>query len=64
MVTRGFKGRRPPAELAVRLPPGRSPTADFPVLSADPAPHIDTANWGFTLKVAMGAICTERFGGA
>ena len=64
MVTRGFTGRRPPAELAVRLPLGGSPAADFPVLSAGPALHIDTANWGSTLKVAPGAIRAERFGGA
>jgi DMSO/TMAO reductase YedYZ molybdopterin-dependent catalytic subunit len=51
MVTRGFTGRRPPAELADRLPPGQSLTSDFPVLSAGPTPHIDTRNWTFGLKV-------------
>ena len=51
MVTRGFTGRRPPAELANRLPPGQSLTTDFPVLSAGPTPHIDTRNWAFGLKV-------------
>ena len=51
MVTRGFTGRRPPTELADRLPPGQSLTRDFPVLSAGPTPHIDTRNWSFTLKL-------------
>ena len=51
MVTRGFTGRRPPTELADRLPPGQSLSTDFPVLSAGPTPHIDTLNWTFTLKV-------------
>ena len=40
MTTRGFTGRRPPAEIANRLPPGQSLTQDFPVLSAGPTPRI------------------------
>jgi DMSO/TMAO reductase YedYZ molybdopterin-dependent catalytic subunit len=51
MVTRGFTGRRPPEELAKRLPPGQSLTTDFPVLSAGPTPHIDMANWTFSLRI-------------
>jgi DMSO/TMAO reductase YedYZ molybdopterin-dependent catalytic subunit len=50
MVTRGFTGRRPPTELADRLPPGQSLTTDFPVLSAGPTPHVDIQNWTFTLR--------------
>ncbi len=51
MTTRGFTGRRPPADIAARIPPGQSLTAGFPVLSAGPTPHVATADWSFTLKV-------------
>ena len=39
MVTRGFTGRQQTPDIAKRLPPGQSLTADFPVLSAGPTPH-------------------------
>ena len=51
MVTRGFGGRRPTAEVADRLPPGQHLTEDFPVLSAGPTPRVDLAKWKFTLKL-------------
>jgi DMSO/TMAO reductase YedYZ molybdopterin-dependent catalytic subunit len=51
MTTRGFFGRRPPADIAARLPPGQSLTHDFPVLSAGPTPEVPTSDWTFTLKV-------------
>ena len=51
MVTRGFGGARPTADVAGRLPPGQFLTEDFPVLSAGPTPRIDLANWKFTLKL-------------
>jgi DMSO/TMAO reductase YedYZ molybdopterin-dependent catalytic subunit len=51
MATRGFKGRPQTPEIADRLPPGQSLTADFPVLSAGPTPRIRTEDWSFTLKV-------------
>jgi DMSO/TMAO reductase YedYZ molybdopterin-dependent catalytic subunit len=51
MTTRGFTGRRPAAEIADRIPPGQSPTQDFPVLSAGPTPRVRTEDWSFTLKV-------------
>jgi len=51
MITRGFKGRRPPPETSGRIPPGQSLTTDFPVLSAGPTPRVDLASWSFTLKV-------------
>ena len=51
MVTRGFIGRQQSPDIAKRLPPGQSLTADFPVLSAGPTPHISLADWSFTLKV-------------
>lgn len=41
MVTRGFSGRRPTADIANRLPPGQFKTDDFPVLSKGPVPRID-----------------------
>ena len=51
MITRGFFGRRPSAEDAVRLPPGQYKENGFPVLSAGPTPPVDLKNWKFTLKV-------------
>jgi DMSO/TMAO reductase YedYZ molybdopterin-dependent catalytic subunit len=51
MVTRGFFGRRPSAEVAARLPPGQYKEEGFPVLSAGPTPRVDLASWRFTLKV-------------
>jgi DMSO/TMAO reductase YedYZ molybdopterin-dependent catalytic subunit len=51
MATRGFVGRRQPADVAARLPPGQSLTADFPVLSAGPTPRVATEGWSFSLKV-------------
>ena len=51
MTTRGFKGRRPPADIAARIPPGQSLTTDFPVLSAGPTPRVSTDTWSFVLKV-------------
>ncbi len=50
MVTRGFNGRRPTADIANRLPPGQFKTDDFPVLSKGPMPRIDMASWRFTLS--------------
>jgi DMSO/TMAO reductase YedYZ molybdopterin-dependent catalytic subunit len=50
MVTRGFLGRRPPPEIAKRLPPGQYLENGFPVLSAGPTPRIATAAWRFDLK--------------
>ena len=58
MATRGFTGRRGPPEVQDRVPPGQSLTADFPVLSAGPTPHVDTKDWSFTLKVGPKPIKT------
>ena len=44
-VSRGFKGRRRPAEQATRLPPGQYAERGFPVLSAGPTPRVDLADW-------------------
>jgi DMSO/TMAO reductase YedYZ molybdopterin-dependent catalytic subunit len=48
-ISRGFRGRRQPATIADRLPPGQYETRDFPVLSAGPTPHTSLATWDFTL---------------
>jgi DMSO/TMAO reductase YedYZ molybdopterin-dependent catalytic subunit len=50
MITRGFLGRRPPPEVAGRLPPGQYLETGFPVLSAGPTPHISHAEWRFSLR--------------
>jgi DMSO/TMAO reductase YedYZ molybdopterin-dependent catalytic subunit len=49
-ISRGFRGRRQPADAARRLPPGQYETPDFPVLSAGPTPHTPLARWDFTLR--------------
>jgi DMSO/TMAO reductase YedYZ molybdopterin-dependent catalytic subunit len=49
-VSRGFGGqRRPPDDLAARLPPGQYAEDGFPVLSAGPTPHVEPADW--TLRI-------------
>jgi DMSO/TMAO reductase YedYZ molybdopterin-dependent catalytic subunit len=54
LVSRGFRGRRPAATHAQRLPPGQYETRDFPVLSAGPTPHTELATWDFTLRAPDG----------
>ncbi|HSM96537.1 MAG TPA: sulfite oxidase-like oxidoreductase [Rhizomicrobium sp.] len=51
MVTRGFTGRKPPTDIASRIPPGQHLVDDFPVLSAGPTPYVGLEKWTFTLKV-------------
>jgi DMSO/TMAO reductase YedYZ molybdopterin-dependent catalytic subunit len=58
MVTRGFTGRRPPADTASRIPPGQHLVRDFPVLSAGPTPRIAHEKWSFTLKLGSKPIKT------
>jgi DMSO/TMAO reductase YedYZ molybdopterin-dependent catalytic subunit len=49
IFTRGFKGRNP-AERDPRLPPGQYDTGgDWPVLSAEATPRLDTESWTFTI---------------
>jgi len=50
MISRGFLGRRRPAEVEKRLPPGQYLVTDFPVLSAGPTPHTPLDRWSFTLE--------------
>jgi DMSO/TMAO reductase YedYZ molybdopterin-dependent catalytic subunit len=57
-VSRGFsRRRRPPAELAERLPPGQYAEPGFPVLTAGPTPDIDRGAWSFRVD---GMVDRER----
>ncbi|MGA0532651.1 sulfite oxidase-like oxidoreductase [Hansschlegelia sp. KR7-227] len=51
MVTRGFEGRRPTPDMALRTPPGQALTTDFPVLSAGPTPTVRLEDWSFVVKI-------------
>ena len=62
MITRGFTGRRRSPDIAKRLPPRPSLTADFPVLSEGPTPHISTADWTFTFKVGPKPVAKWSWG--
>jgi DMSO/TMAO reductase YedYZ molybdopterin-dependent catalytic subunit len=49
-ISRGFTRRRQvPEELADRVPPGQYVESGFPVLTAGPTPHVDTADWRFRI---------------
>ena len=50
MISRGFLGRRRPAAVEGRLPPGQYLVTDFPVLSAGPTPHTPLDQWSFSLE--------------
>src|ERR1700730_3160466 len=50
LISRGFLGRRRPAEGEDRLPPGQYLVRDFPVLSAGPTPHTPLARWTFSIE--------------
>ena len=50
LVTRGFVGRRQPAERGQRVPPGQYVTTDFPVLSAGPTPHTPLERWTLSIE--------------
>jgi len=49
VISRGFFGRRRPADVEKRLPPGQYLVTDFPVLSAGPTPRTPLDRWSFTL---------------
>src|SRR5438105_7975499 len=49
LISRGFLGRRRPAEVEDRLPPGQYLVTDFPVLSAGPTPHTPLDQWSFNI---------------
>src|SRR5258708_31730064 len=50
LISRGFLGRRRPAEVEDRLPRGQYLVTDFPVLSAGPTPHTPLDRWSFTIE--------------
>jgi DMSO/TMAO reductase YedYZ molybdopterin-dependent catalytic subunit len=50
VISRGFFGRRRPAAVENRLPPGQYLVTDFPVLSAGPTPRTPLDRWSFTLE--------------
>jgi len=64
VATRGFsgRGRATGTEQPGRLPPGQFLTADFPVLSAGPTPHIAREDWRFTLQVGPRQIKSWSWG--
>ncbi len=53
-ISRGFMGRRRPVADSARIPPGQYLTADFPVLSAGPTPHVALDEWSFTVNGDVG----------
>jgi DMSO/TMAO reductase YedYZ molybdopterin-dependent catalytic subunit len=58
MISRGFFGRRRPAEVEKRLPPGQYLEKGFPVLSAGPTPRTALDRWSFTLEGLVGSQVT------
>lgn len=57
-VTRGFTGRRRPADPG-RLPPGQYDVGEnWPVLSAEPTPTVRTDDWSLTIDGAVGTART------
>jgi len=57
-ISRGFGGRRrPPDELADRLPPGQYAESGFPVLTAGPTQDIGAGEWGLRID---GMVADER----
>jgi DMSO/TMAO reductase YedYZ molybdopterin-dependent catalytic subunit len=54
-ISRGFGGqRRPPEELADRIPPGQYYERGFPVLTAGPTPDVPTSEWTFGIDGMVG----------
>jgi DMSO/TMAO reductase YedYZ molybdopterin-dependent catalytic subunit len=58
-ISRGFGGRRAPAELADRIPPGQHVERDFPVLTAGPTPDVGTGAGEWSLRID-GMVAEER----
>jgi len=52
VISRGFGSKRAAADP--RIPPGQYRTEDFPVLSAGPTPHLDTAVWALDITAVDG----------
>ncbi len=49
-ATRGFTGRRRPANPEARIPPGQHVVGDFPVLTAGATPRVRPETWTLTLS--------------
>jgi DMSO/TMAO reductase YedYZ molybdopterin-dependent catalytic subunit len=49
-ATRGFTGRRRPADTEARIPPGQHVVVDFPVLTAGVTPRVHPETWTLTLS--------------
>src|SRR4029077_277237 len=62
LISRGFLGRRRPAEVEDRLPPGQYLVTDFPVLSAGPTPHTPLDPWSFTIEGLVESPVSWRWG--
>src|SRR5207245_6548222 len=63
LISRGFLGRRRPAEVENRLPPGQYLVTDFPVLSAGPTPHTPLDRWSFTIEGLVQSPVTRSWDG-
>src|SRR5260370_34167068 len=50
LISRGFLGRRRPAEVELRLRPGQYVVTHFHVVSAVPTPHPPLDRWSFTIE--------------
>src|SRR3989442_13917265 len=62
LISRGFLGRRRPAEVEERLPPGQYLVTDFPVLSAGPTPRTPLDRWSFTIEGLVRSPATWSWG--
>ena len=56
-ISRGFRGRRAPEQLAKRLPPGQYYERGYPVLTAGATPHVAWEDWEFAID---GMVENER----
>jgi DMSO/TMAO reductase YedYZ molybdopterin-dependent catalytic subunit len=56
-ISRGFKSRQAQTP-SKRLPPGQYATADFPVLSAGPTPHLRLDDWSLSLEHGSSFLAT------
>ena len=55
-ISRGFGGsRRAPEGMQDRIPPGQYYEPGFPVLTAGPTPHVDTADWALKVDGMVGS---------
>ena len=55
IISRGFRGRRPPSDRERRIPPGQYEEREFPVLSAGPTPRTPLSKWSFEMRGVGGA---------